>query len=211
MVFISLMPKALLEAPFSQSLEDLPQIIRGMFDHPSKMLLEGLIIDLDMIRALQDLLACDIKGPLRRTYIEAKVIELICLALHAMNQRDSANARSSFSPHDLESLEKIKSQLQRLYCSPPSMAELAGSAGMSDSKLRRCFKGLFGVSISEFVLQLRMQRAQEELSIRDSNINQIADKLGYSHACNFTTAFKNRFGLTPKAYQKQLTSGLEVK
>ena len=204
MVCIMITPQSLLDSPFSQTREDLPQIIQGMFDHPAGWVLEDLSIDLDMVRTLQDLLNSDISGSMRCAYIEAKVIEVICLSLRAVTRRDRNNAKNSYSPYELKALEKIRSQLQQHYCSPPPLTQLAASAGMSESKLKRCFKGLFGISSSEFVLHLRMLRATQELAVRDCNINQIAEKLGYGHACNFTTAFKRRYGLTPKAYQKQL-------
>ncbi len=204
MVCIMITPQALFSPPFSQTRKDLPQIIREMFDHSIGWTLEGLNIGLDMVRPLHQLLDSDTSDSVHRAYIEAKVIELICLSLRAVMVRDNINARNTYSQHELNSLEKIQNQLRQQYYAPPPLANLAASAGMSESKLKRCFKDLFGVSTSELVLHLRMRRAKELLAVRDSNINQIADELGYSHACNFTTAFKRRYGLTPKAYQKQL-------
>ena len=34
------------------------------------------------------------------------------------------------------------------------------------------------------------------------NVNEVSMKLGYSTSSHFITAFKNKYGLTPKTYKK---------
>nr|WP_243760313.1 helix-turn-helix transcriptional regulator [Aestuariicella hydrocarbonica] len=74
--------------------------------------------------------------------------------------------------------------------------------GVGKSRLTVCFKWLYGESIGGYVAHIRMQHAQQLLSHSTLNISQVAWEVGYEHPCNFVTAFKRQFGMTPKSFQK---------
>ncbi len=45
-----------------------------------------------------------------------------------------------------------------------------------------------------------MEEARRMLESKKSNINEIGHNLGYSTASHFITAFKKKYGTTPKKY-----------
>ena len=47
-----------------------------------------------------------------------------------------------------------------------------------------------------------MELAKKLLSENSYNVNEVSIKLGYSTASHFITAFKNKYGLTPKNFKK---------
>ena len=47
-----------------------------------------------------------------------------------------------------------------------------------------------------------MELAKKLLSDNNYNVNEVSLKLGYSTASHFITAFKNKYGLTPKNFKK---------
>ena len=47
-----------------------------------------------------------------------------------------------------------------------------------------------------------MELAKKLLSENNYNINEVSIKLGYSTASHFITAFKNKYGLTPKKFKQ---------
>ena len=49
---------------------------------------------------------------------------------------------------------------------------------------------------------LKMELAKKLLSENSYNVNEVSIKLGYSTASHFITAFKNKYGLTPKNFKK---------
>jgi AraC-like DNA-binding protein len=49
-----------------------------------------------------------------------------------------------------------------------------------------------------------MELAKKLLSERKKNVNEVSIKLGYSTASHFIAAFKNKYGVTPKTYSKNL-------
>ena len=47
-----------------------------------------------------------------------------------------------------------------------------------------------------------MELAKKLLLENSYNVNEVSLKLGYSTSSHFITAFKNKYGLTPKNFKK---------
>ena len=56
--------------------------------------------------------------------------------------------------------------------------------------------------VFQYLLEYKMELAKKLLSEDDNNVNEVSMKLGYSTSSHFITAFKNKYGLTPKTYKK---------
>jgi DNA-binding response OmpR family regulator len=90
---------------------------------------------------------------------------------------------------------------------PPGLVELAHRVGTNQARLGREFQVHLGMSTFEYLREQRLVRAQELLATTGQQIQQIADTVGYKRPGDFTTAFRLRFGLTPREYRKRQRSG----
>ena len=156
----------------------------------------------DMARAASALLACELTGSLRQLHAEARAFELLTLSIQALIKAEaSLERRDSGLGHDgdLERLTAARASLERHFLEPPTIAALARDVGMNEAKLMRAFKHVFGRTIFDFTLQLRMERAKKLLEVSELSVTDIALEVGYEYSSNFTTAFKRHFGITPKA------------
>ncbi|MEH2012800.1 helix-turn-helix transcriptional regulator [Nostoc sp.] len=72
---------------------------------------------------------------------------------------------------------------------------------LSDRKLQRGFRELFGTTVFGYLHHHRMEQAQILLRYRDMQVSEVAHAVGYSHLGHFTEAFKRKFGITPKQCQ----------
>ncbi|MDO5691074.1 MAG: helix-turn-helix transcriptional regulator [Pseudomonadota bacterium] len=79
-----------------------------------------------------------------------------------------------------------------------ALDEVAQRAGMHGSTMQRQFRAAFGVSIGDFMRESRLQRARLTLESEAISVKEAAALAGYGSAANFATAYKRRFGLTPK-------------
>lgn len=61
-----------------------------------------------------------------------------------------------------------------------------------------------GTSFREIANETTVIRARRLLEENQLSISRIAQELGYSDSANFTRAFRNRVGVTPSEYRKQL-------
>ncbi|HAD12999.1 MAG TPA: hypothetical protein DCF33_11260 [Saprospirales bacterium] len=70
---------------------------------------------------------------------------------------------------------------------------------LSRSQLHRKINALTGLSLTEFVRNYRLDKAQEMLIRKEGSISEVAWRTGFPNAKYFSTCFKERFGVTPSA------------
>jgi len=86
---------------------------------------------------------------------------------------------------------------------PPRLIELAHRVGTNQTRLGHEFQTHLGMSIFEYLREQRLVRAQELLASSDLLVQQIAHAVGFKRAGDFATAFRLRFGMTPREYRKR--------
>lgn len=78
-----------------------------------------------------------------------------------------------------------------------SVEVLASNVFLSRSQLYRKIKTLTGVSVNEFIRNIRLEKAKELIELGDNNINEISYKVGFTSSSYFTKCFKAKFGHLP--------------
>ncbi len=73
---------------------------------------------------------------------------------------------------------------------------------MSPSYCSKIFKKEYGVSITDYILEARMQGARELLISSDQSVDKIAESLGFSSSSVFIRQFKKSCGMTPGSYRR---------
>ena len=86
---------------------------------------------------------------------------------------------------------------------PPTLTDLAHRIGTNQVRLGRAFQIHLGMSPFEYLREQRLARAQELLDSTDHLVRQIAETVGFKRAGDFATAFKQRFGMTPREYRRR--------
>ena len=79
---------------------------------------------------------------------------------------------------------------------------MAHRVGTDRARLGRAFQTHRGMSTFEYLREQRLVRVQELLTTRDLQIQQIADAIGFTRSGDFATAFRLRFGMTPREYRR---------
>jgi len=82
-----------------------------------------------------------------------------------------------------------------------SVEDLADKLGVSRVQLYRKVKAIIGINISDHINNVKLEKAAELLKASQMNISEIAYSLGFSSPNYFSTAFKNKFGISPKEYK----------
>lgn len=100
-------------------------------------------------------------------------------------------------------LHTIMHYIEENYTNPGfSIKCMAAVFGTSPSNLSHQFKKLTGKTLSKFIDELRMAKAEEMLA-NGEKINVIAQELGYSTTPVFTETYKRIKGTTPSACRSQ--------
>ncbi|KIA87682.1 hybrid sensor histidine kinase/response regulator transcription factor [Flavobacterium sp. AED] len=78
-----------------------------------------------------------------------------------------------------------------------SVEVLATKVFLSRSQLYRKIKTLTGVSVNEFIRNVRLEKAKELIALGNDNINEISYKVGFTSSSYFTKCFKEKYGHLP--------------
>ncbi len=82
-----------------------------------------------------------------------------------------------------------------------TIEDLADYTGLTTSYLSRLFKKELGVSISDYIRDKKIEKAQNLLKYCDYSLIDIANYLSFSSQSHFIQAFKKMVGMTPKKYR----------
>lgn len=97
-------------------------------------------------------------------------------------------------------IEYVEENYQDVNLSTQSISDFIG---LSSSYVNQIFKSEKDISISEYILNFRMEKAKFYLMNKDITIKDIANKVGFHNDNYFYTVFKKITYLTPGQYRKQ--------
>ncbi len=87
-----------------------------------------------------------------------------------------------------------------------SVKYLAAYFETSISNISHFFKKNMGVTISQYIDQIKLDKAKELLADSDSKISEIAQRLRYNNSTVFIEMFKKYEGVTPGGYRENIRS-----
>ena len=99
-------------------------------------------------------------------------------------------------------LERINSIVRENLDRQITLADLAEETGYSVSYLRAIFRDRLGASLGKYIRESRLSRAAQLLQSGRVSITEVAGETGFDSLFAFSRAFKNAYGVSPKAYSK---------
>lgn len=131
-------------------------------------------------------------------YLKGKIYEL--LSIYFNKNTDVEQCPFLSDEDNMVKIRKAKEIIIQQMLTPPSLQELANEVGITLKKLKSGFKQVYGESVYNFLFDYKMEMARKLLEGGQYNINELSLKLGYSTPSHFISAFKKKFGTTPKRY-----------
>lgn len=89
------------------------------------------------------------------------------------------------------------------YKSKITITDICSEIGCSKSTLITSFKKQFGMTVNNYITEVRLKEAASMLSIGDKNIGEIAMQTGFSDQSYFSKVFSAKFGVPPSEYTKE--------
>ena len=87
---------------------------------------------------------------------------------------------------------------------PPTLKELSEEINLPLNRLKEGFRQVYGEPVFTFLLNYKLELARQILATGSHNVNEVGLKVGYSTASHFISAFRKKFGTTPKKYLMSL-------
>jgi AraC-like DNA-binding protein len=97
-------------------------------------------------------------------------------------------------------VERTKELLARDLANPPTLEMLGREVGCSPFYLSRSFSRVVGLTIPQYLRNLRMERAAELLRSGRYNVTEAATEVGYASLSHFSKAFCETIGCCPVLY-----------
>jgi signal transduction histidine kinase/AraC-like DNA-binding protein len=85
-----------------------------------------------------------------------------------------------------------------------SVENLAENLTISRVQLYRKVKAIMGMSISDYIGNIRLEKAKTMLENSSLTVSEIAYANGFSSPNYFSTAFKNKYGISPGTFRKSV-------
>jgi two-component system response regulator YesN len=123
-------------------------------------------------------------------YAQRAMAEQNFRAIHRLTDLDDARRM-----HD------IVAYVNEFYMEDLSLDKLSTRFFLSREHISRRFKQEQGMTLSSYIIQLRIEQAKQWLSQNDEKMYSIALKLGYQDEIYFSKLFKKIVGMTPLEYR----------
>ena len=106
---------------------------------------------------------------------------------------------------DSPAIEQIKNDIFENYHDPSyRLADSIAKTGFDKDYFRRCFKDATGKTPTQYLTELRINRAKQLLSDKKIfSVSSISESCGFADSLYFSTCFKKHVGMSPLNYRKE--------
>ena len=137
-----------------------------------------------------------------RITVEVKIYEIISyLASYLKENRLNEENGQPINKTDLQALDELTHYMDEHYSFNITLQTLSTIACMSESKMKKLFKSVYNMSITEYIQRKRISVAEHMLIQTDLTIAEISRIVGYSNPSRLIEIFKRYYGFTPSKYR----------
>ena len=127
--------------------------------------------------------------------------DAICSAVLKEIIADAARGALINVPENSWKIEKAVQYIEQHYDSDISNADLAAIAGYHPYHLNRLMKNTTGMTLHQYILNIRLEQAKDLLLNTDMPVFEISEKCGFKNQYHFSNIFKDKTKLTPSQYR----------
>lgn len=131
-------------------------------------------------------------------WYQAKVLEILASTLFETSDPPLFCTRQKQLSR--ERIDRVKTILHDQLVAPPNLREIAREVGCSPYYLSRMFSRETGMTIPQYLREIRIERAAELLRSGQCNVTEAAFEVGYNSSSHFSQAFCNKMGVCPALY-----------
>jgi len=153
-----------------------------------------------MAIALNQLINYNLNSSIKNLYFKGKALELLSLYFNRSEDADIEQCPFLVDETNVIKIRKAKDIIIARMAEPPTLQVLSEEIGLSLKKLKEGFKQIYGDSVYSFLFDYKMEVARKLLEAGNHNVNEVGLKVGYSTSSHFISAFKKKYGTTPKKY-----------
>lgn len=176
-----------------------PQIRAAVFgDKPAVVVSDARPMSAEQRSVVNSLAQPPVPRAAQSLWYQSKALELMAHFLFAPKDPELFCMRQKRVARDR--VARTKELLARDVANPPTLELLGQEVGCSPFHLSRLFSREVGLTIPQYLRNLRMERAAELLRSGKYNVTEAATEVGYSSLSHFSKAFCETIGCCPVLY-----------
>lgn len=118
-----------------------------------------------------------------------------------IEEYDEAHAKSKYAPI----CNHMKYFIEQHAAESFTLQQVADDASLSVSRAGHLFKEMFGQTIMDYAIEVRLSMACERIEYSKMTLEQIAELCGFQSYTYFHRTFRTRLGLSPSEYRERNT------
>ncbi|WP_177186810.1 response regulator [Paenibacillus sp. CF384] len=118
--------------------------------------------------------------------------------------------RTMASENSPEWIDKLHTYIEAHLADDLTLPMLASQVNFNPSYFSRFYKQKTGISLSDYIADMRNTTAKELLKCNKIKIQDVAMKAGYQSSMAFIRFFKKQNGMTPQEFRRKMSSAILV-
>lgn len=138
-------------------------------------------------------------------YIDLKNVSLVYELIYELCSSFSSDEKDvhSYSQENLDRISRILDYINSKYGDPISLQSMAKAEFLSVPYLSKYFKHSMGMSFSDYLKDIRLHHAVNDLLNEALTIDKVAAQNGFPNVRSFVVAFTEKYGELPSAWRKK--------
>ncbi len=147
---------------------------------------------------------------LKKLFLEGKAYQLLTRQIiEYQDDLKNDNKRSVLKTTDVRLIEEAASLLRKKMAKGQTIKSLSKEVGLNPNKLQKGFQSFYGVTVNQYLHDIRLEHAKKLLLNTEYSMAQIVDAVGLSSNSYFSKIFKEKYGVQPSQFRSKYLSDLK--
>ncbi|SFN73995.1 transcriptional regulator, AraC family [Bizionia echini] len=159
--------------------------------------------NLKISEKIDQLQAITQKGLVRSLLIQGLVHVILALEIqqHSDDLKNRSQNTGTLTVSEMATIKTVSDYVNENSESQITITDLYSKFGLSPSKLQEGFKLMHGHTVTEYIREVRIKKAEDLLKNTDMNISQVVYTIGLTSRSYFSKIFKEKYNCSPKDYK----------
>ena len=168
-----------------------------------KDLMKLIPVNPSLLLCFDQLVYHKIQPPFNALFEQAKFLEIFSLIMESAFGQHLEACPVVLSPAIEQKIHQVRRHIVENIDTIPDPDQLAVIYELPRNTLKEGYRYLFGKTIHQFHADHKLESAMQMLASGELLVKEIAFRIGYQNPSHFISAFKKKFGFTPKQYLKR--------
>jgi AraC family transcriptional regulator of arabinose operon len=129
--------------------------------------------------------------------IQEQLIRLLYLSAKRLIKNHMGSKEQVYLPY------RIKNYIEKNATRILKLQEIAQFAGLGVTRTSQIFKDTFNQTIMEYVINVRLNMAKEQIVLNVANLEEICYSSGFQTYSYFSRSFHSKFGMSPSEFKQK--------